>query len=183
MDTNAILKHADELFDDDRPQEAGEYLRQMAEQAISERSYGTAMSLFNELTGYYRSVGDLDAAWRCVDKLIGLIDLLDLWGTSDAATAMLNIATVCKADGDPDSALAIYKKCEPIFISENVGDRRMAGLYNNICVTALETGRSEDALYYAEKAWHIAERVNMDGKDLELVRKNYNAAKKAAENA
>ena len=59
----------------------------------------------------------------------------------------------------------------------------MAGLYNNICVAALETRRHDDALYYAEKAWHIAERVHMDGESLEYVRKNYNAAKQAAENA
>ena len=52
MDTNAILKRADELFDDDRAQEAGAYLEKMAKQAIAEERYGTAMSLFNELTGY-----------------------------------------------------------------------------------------------------------------------------------
>ena len=182
MDTNAILKRADELFDDDRAQEAGAYLEKMAEQAVSEDRYGTAMSLFNELTGYYRNTGNLDAAWRCVDEIVRLIDLLDLWGTADAATAMLNIATVYKAAGDPAAALAIYKKCEPVFISENVGDRRLAGLYNNICATALETGRRDDALYYAEKAWRIAERVHMDGEGLEIVRKNYNAAKQAAVN-
>ena len=44
MDTNAILKRADELFDDDRAQEAGAYLEKMAEQAVSEERYGTAMS-------------------------------------------------------------------------------------------------------------------------------------------
>ena len=85
MDTNAILKRADELFDDDRAQEAGAYLEKMAEQAVSEERYGTAMSLFNELTGYYRNTGNLDAAWRCVDEIVRLIDLLDLWGTADAA--------------------------------------------------------------------------------------------------
>ena len=124
MDTNAILKRADELFDDDRAPEAGAYLEKMAEQAISEERYGTAMSLFNELTGYYRNTGNLDAAWRCVDEIVRLLDLLDLWGTADAATAMLNIASVYKAAGDPAAALAIYKKCEPVFMSENVGDRR-----------------------------------------------------------
>ena len=50
-------------------------------------------------------------------------------------------------------------------------------------MTALETDRRDDALYYAEKAWNIAQRVHMDGESLELVRKNYNAAKQAAENA
>lgn len=182
MDTNAILKRADELFDDDRPHEAGAYLEEMAKQAVAEKRYGTAMSIFNELTGYYRNTSDFDAAWRCVDEILKLIDILDLWGTADAATAMLNIATVYKAAGNHDAALAIYKKCEPIFISENVDDRRMAGLYNNICVTALETGRNDDAMFYAEKAWNIAKRVHMDGESLELVRKNYNAAKQAAGN-
>lgn len=182
MDTNAILKYADELFEDDRPQDAGAYLQKMAEQALEEKHYGIAMSLYNELTGFYRHIKDFDSAWNCVEQIILLLDTLDLWGTVEAATAMLNIATVYKAAGLYDTAIAIYEKCEPIFLSEHVDDSRLAGLYNNICVLALETGRNEDALIYAEKAWHIAERVPMDGESLERVRKNYNAAKKAAEN-
>ena len=181
MDILEIFNRADELFDDDRPDEAGEYLARTAQQAYCDGNYSAALSIFNELTGYYRNSGNIDAAWLCVDKILELLDRLDLWNTAPAATSLLNIASVYRAAGMPTDAISIYKKCEPIFVSEGIGDKRLAGLYNNICTAALETGRSEDALYYAEKAWHIAQKVHMDGESLQKVHSNYIAARRAAE--
>lgn len=181
MNANDILHQADLLFQADKPRQAGAYLEEMAGLAYEQQHYGTALSLYNELTGYYRNSGDLDGAWACAEKVIGLLDCLDLWGTADAATALLNIATVYKAAHLPEKALALYLQCEGIFRSQGIADARLAGLYNNICVTSMEAARYEDALLYGEKALQLSEQVPMVEEKRELVRENYYAAKQAVE--
>lgn len=181
MNVNDILHQADLLFQADKPRQAGEYLDKMAGLAYEQQHYGAALSLFNELTGYYRNIGDMDGAWACVEKVLGLLDRLDLWGTADAATALLNIATVYKAARLPEKALALYLQCEGIFRAQGIADARLVGLYNNICVTSMEAARYEDALLYGEKAFQLSERVPMAEGKRELVRENYYAAKQAVE--
>ena len=181
MNANDILHQADLLFQADKPRQAGAYLKKMASLAYEQQHYGTALSLFNELTGYYRNSGDLDGAWACAEKVIGMLDRLDLWGTADAATALLNIATVYKDARLPEKALALYLQCEGIFRSQGIEDARLAGLYNNICVTSMEAARYEYALLYGEKAFQLSERVPMAEEKRELVRENYYAAKQAVE--
>lgn len=181
MNLNDILHQADLLFQENKPRQAGEYLEEMAGLAYEQKHYGAALSLFNELTGYYRNSGDLDGAWACAEKLLALLDRLDLWGTADGATVLLNIATVYKAARLPEKALCLYLQCEDIFRSQGIADARLVGLYNNICVSSMEMARYEDALLYGEKALCLSKQLPMAEDKKALVRENYCAAKQAVE--
>ena len=178
MKTEEIFKQSDALFRSGEYEKAGEFLEQKSKEAFECGQLDVALSVLNELTGWYRFSKRMDEAWASAEKLLELVEYMQLWGTLEGATVLLNVATVYKASDKQDMALNLYEKVEAIYLDKQVTDDRIVGLYNNMCVTCLELGQNMRAYKYGQKGLDYAKYCGEIRPDrLETMKYNAAAAK------
>ncbi len=154
MDINEILKKSDQLFISDHPEDGAAYLEQCLEDVYSgEKMCTIKLPILNELMGYYRSISQLDTAWKYALEAEKIIEEYGLESNIASVTTDLNIANLYRASGEVEQALNIYKKVEGIYQTEGLtNDRRVGGVYNNMSVAYMELRDLESAVKYGEKA-------------------------------
>ena len=115
------------------------------------------LAMINELMGFYRKQGVREKAFEYARTGVGDFGSPGRLGDSIIyATTCLNAATVYKAFGEPEKALALYRACHDIYTRRlSPDDLRFAGLYNNMGLALLETGDSDGA----ENAFYDALRL------------------------
>lgn len=152
MDVKAVLTKADEMFALDRIEDAGRYLEEKAKEALDGDEDSAALSILNELTGYYRHSGRMNDAWRTAEQMLELVDKMNLWDTIDGATVLLNIATIYKEAKQFEKAMDLYLEVQEIYQNENIYDVRYLGLMNNMCVTSMQEKNYRNAWIYGNRA-------------------------------
>ena len=147
MNEKNILNQLDRLFAEKRISEVEPFLQKCIEQAKKEEDKETLLSLYNELTGYYRSVGRTEEAIENGGEAEKLIRELNLTNTEFHATTLVNLATAYRSGGQYTEALDIYRKANCIY--ENVltqPDIKQAGLYNNMSMAYQGVGEYTQAV-------------------------------------
>lgn len=153
MKAEEVLARADALFAAGRSGEAAAYMEQALSEAKAAGDWGLRLTLTNELMGYYRAASRFDRAWAYVDEARQLLEEHGVTRTLAGVTTLLNIATVCRASGDPAEALKLYRQVEQVYREQGLtADVRLGGLYNNMAVASLEQGERRQALDYASAA-------------------------------
>lgn len=171
MDAHAILTEADNLFALGKVADAGTYLEEKAAEALNRKEDSAALSILNELTGYYRHSGRMEDAWDTAKLMLELIERLNLWNTLDGATALLNIATIYKESHEYEKAMHLYRQVQDIYQNHNLYDVRYLGLMNNMCVTSLMRKDYRNACLYGELASAALDELPGDSADYERERK------------
>lgn len=155
MKEKNILTQLDRLFAEKRISEVEPFLQKCIQQAKEEEDKETLLMLYNEMTGYYRSLGRTDEAIAVGRKAEQLIEELDFSYTEFHATTLVNLATAYRAGGEYEEALNIYQKADHIYDDVLIQpDIKRAGLYNNMSMAYQGMGQYEkaiDCLYTALK--------------------------------
>ncbi|MBR2782929.1 MAG: tetratricopeptide repeat protein [Firmicutes bacterium] len=153
MDTESILRRADALFDADRAEDAVRFMEESLTEAEAEGDWQTRLALLNEVMGYYRSTGRLERAGTLAEQALDILAAHELEQTLAGATTRLNVATLRRAEGRPGEALSLYRQVELVYRQQGLSrDIRLGGLYNNMAVASLETGRRADAVSFSRAA-------------------------------
>ena len=104
----------------------------------------------NELMGLCRKLGEKEQALQYAQKALDQVSKMDIGDNVGAATTYLNSATVCKAFGLPEDAIALFRKAQTIYERDlSPTDDRLGGLYNNmgLALVDLKEFRQAEALY------------------------------------
>ncbi|MGN0632224.1 MAG: DUF4125 family protein, partial [Ruminococcus sp.] len=166
MDINKILNELDSLFASGQSEKAGAFLKSSYDSAMTENDFGSALTILNELIGFYRVTTQFEKAKQTVQSIMELICKMELSDTVTEGTSLLNIATVYRAMGDMENAEKYYMKAESIYcrhLEDN--DYRIAGLYNNMSLMYQEKERFDEAAACLEKAMAVITKI--PGADIE----------------
>ena len=165
-DITRILNKLDSLFARREYAEAERLLRYWeaeGERSGDDKVYYLAV---NEQMGLYRKLNRREDAMAAVDRMLRYLDRKNRRMSVEGATALLNAGTVYKAFGQSEEALLFFE--EACFVYEELlpsGDRRLAGLYNNMSSALSDLARYDEALELCEKALSIL--AKSDGNEAE----------------
>jgi tetratricopeptide (TPR) repeat protein len=116
MNMAVILKHLDELLNDCKLDEAGEFLSESLNEAFRVEDYMSAITLYNEQIGFFRDCGMFDKAIDSCENVIVLIYKCHLENTAEHATTLLNVANAYRAAGKHDKSFEAYRKVRYMII-------------------------------------------------------------------
>ncbi len=158
---NRVIEKLDEYLNVDNDYQAGErHLKYWLAEAEYLQDESGAFTILNEMIGMYRKAGNKNAALRSADRALALTEEMGIGGTVSGATAYLNAATAKKAFGDPEGALPLYRRAREIYEAGlEAGDRRLAGLYNNMALTLTDLKEYDEADAMFHKALAILEQL------------------------
>lgn len=129
---------------------AQRHLEYWLQEALAAGDSSTELTVRNELMGLYRKLGREKPAVEMAQSALARVEA---WGISHqvgAATTCLNAATVYKAFGRAQEALALYERAAEIYAQElDPADTRIAGLCNNMALALVDLGLFDraEALY------------------------------------
>lgn len=159
VDVRRVLDRLDALLAAKDYDGAAAHLLYWLRETESVGDRAAELTVLNELMGFYRKQGDRAQATKYADYA------LDRFGVDNEfndtvffATTCLNAATVCKAFGEAERALELYRRCLELYSRRlEPDDLRFAGLYNNMGLALAETGLLEEAYEAFLKAIQIQE--------------------------
>lgn len=156
MDIRKTLEELDLLFEKRRISEVEGFLLSCIKEAEQEDDNSSIITLVNELIGFYRTAGRHKDAIVYCDYVVSLMKELGLERTVPFATALLNVATACRAAGRPEDSLEYYNDILKIY-GDNIpgSDMRLASLYNNMSLAWKEMNDYEKSCAFLEKALSI----------------------------
>lgn len=135
---------------------AGEYLRQWLETARSCGDRSGELSILSELMGHCRMAGDRERGLKVVSDGLALIKDLGIDDSVSAGTIFINAATALHSFGEYEKSLHCYSRayrCYTLHLAE--GDRKFAGLFNNMAAVYLSQQDFELAKAYYNEALAI----------------------------
>lgn len=154
---NEILAHIDGLIKESRLSEAEEYMNSELTCAKNEKAYDIAITLLNEMCGYYRDIGQMAKAVECCLESEELLDNMGIGNVPERAAAYINTANAYRANGNLDKSYEYYAKTKEIL--EICGDDRLySSYYNNMALLHQTADRYEDAVECLKEALYIADQ-------------------------
>lgn len=161
MDAENILKKIDELIKESRLDEAIEYMKSTLEEAEKEGSNDVALTIINEMIGFYRDTGNMSEAVKYCRKSEELLDRIGIGKTMPRAAAYLNCANAYRAYGDYDQSMLYFERA--LEVLEICGDESLySSYYNNLSLLHQQMGHFEDSVECLKKALYIAEEKMHD---------------------
>ena len=153
MDIDTFFKGLSDIFAAGEIHQVSGYLRDALAAAEAEGDSNAAVTILNEMIGYFRSVSAYPEA---IDASRRALSLMRETGYTDSVpygTTLLNAATAYRASGDSAQALDFFQQALEIFREQLPDDDpRLAGLYNNLSAIHQENGDLEQARDALEKA-------------------------------
>lgn len=146
MNIEKVIDGLDQLYADKESGKVEDYLSLNLEQALKEGDVGSAITIINELIGFYRDASQYDKAETYCVKLLPFMERAGLKDTIHYGTSCLNIANAYRAAGRLETSLKHYQMVFDIY--EKVLDKkdfRYAGLYNNLSLLYQEMGEFDKA--------------------------------------
>lgn len=156
MDIQRVLKELDALFDNMEGDKIEDYLSSRLEQALKEGDVGSAITLINELIGFYRDTSQYDKAEAYCEKLLPFMERAGLKDTMHYGTSCINIANVYRASGRLMDSMEHYHKVFEIYdkvLEKN--DFLYASLYNNLSLLYQEMKQYDKASEALNQALQI----------------------------
>lgn len=185
MDINKVLNEYDSMFGNYTLPEIENFLSQKLAEAMSEKDSSAVFTLLNEMIGFCRDTMQKEKGLAYAGFLLRLIDSMELQGTVQYATTLLNVANAYRAFGKHEESLQLFQQTYQIY--ENYIPRNnfsYASLFNNWSLLYQEMGRFEDAtkmlllalevvdLYPEAKIQQAVTRSNLASSMLEIGENN-----------
>lgn len=156
MDIDRFFQGLDAKFERGDRKQISAYLLLSLNQADSEKDYNAAVTVLNEMIGFYRSISDHASAIKAGDQAIELLRSLGYEDTVPFGATLLNAATAHRAAGDSIRALEFFTGALGILRHHlPADDYQLAGVYNNVSSIYEELGKYDDALEHLEMALAI----------------------------
>lgn len=158
MDIEIILKNYDSMFGQASMEEIETYLRDIIEEAKAKSEVSVLFTMLNEMIGFCRDTTQKEKALSYCRELLELLAVLQLEGTVEYATALLNIANAYRAFGLLKEAVELFAITEQIY-GANLGemDFSYANLYNNWGLVYQEMEEYEQAKETLLKALKVVD--------------------------
>lgn len=158
-----ILNKLDEHLNKNDYDSALRHLLYWLSEAKSSKMSNIELLVYNELMGLYRKLGKEKEALECVTTALNKIEEMQIHYQVGAATTYLNCATVYKAFGKAEDAIALFNKAKQIYEAElEPFDSRLGGLYNNMALALVDLKLFKEADLLYDKAIKIMSH-NTDG--------------------
>lgn len=159
MDINKVLIEYDNMFGIHSLDEIEDYLTGKLDEAYAGEDYFSSVTLLNELMGFCRDTGQNSKGIGYCRQVVELMDRLNLKGTTEYATTLLNVANAYRAFGLLDESAELYCSVDEIY-KERLpqGDFNYASLYNNWSLLYQEMGEFFNAKMMLERALEIVDR-------------------------
>lgn len=156
MDIRKFLDSLDGLLHECRLDEAERFLISSLDEAKKEGDTASALTIYNELTGFFRDTGKFEPMLDCCREMLKTAKEYGIEGTPQYAAALLNAANACRAAGQLEESFDIYDKIRAV-LSETVpeNDPLYASYYNNMGLLYQEAGDWEKACECLENALRI----------------------------
>ena len=158
MNIDQILKEYDSMFGTNSLEEIEEYLVLQIKRAAEQEELGNVVTLLNEIIGFCRDTTQKEKALKYCAELKKVLEILQLEGSIEYATSLLNITNAYRAFGLFEESLDTYKEVLKIYSDKlSVNDFRFASLYNNWSLLYQEMGDFVNAKKMLLRALRIAE--------------------------
>jgi len=160
MNIENILRKYDEMLAQGQMQAAVGYLEEEAAKCVEEGENTSAITIFNELEGFWRVAGEKEKSYTAAEAALALIATCKMEGSIGHATTLLNYATAKTAFGEAKEALELYDRVEKIYdwqLPED--DYRYAGLYNNMAQSLLRVNDVKSAGEYFAKSLEMLKKM------------------------
>lgn len=116
--------------------------------------------LENELMGLCRKLGEKEEALKYAHKALEQVNSMKISDSVGAATTYLNSATVCKAFGQPEKSIELFKMAQAIYERDlPPTDDRLGGLYNNMGLTLVDLKKFREADELYKKALWVMQNL------------------------
>lgn len=173
MDIQTFFTGLSDIFAAGRTDQVSGYLRQSLSEAEAQGDRHAAVTILNEMVGYFRSISSYkDAIWAA-EYAIREMKSLGYENSVSFGTTLLNAATAFRASGDGQKALELYNGTLAIYQQQlPEDDPRLAGLYNNISSLHEAAGEYGKACELLQKALGILSRSEDTRIDAATVRTN-----------
>lgn len=166
-----ILEEVDRLIKSCKLDEALSYMLENLDKARKEADYFLAITLLNELCGFYRDTGKLQKAVDCCLESEELLDKAGVGKTKERAAAYLNTANAFRANHDLDKSFEYYKKARAIL--DICADAELnSSYYNNLSLLHQEAGKFDEAQKCLRQALYIATEYLNDEVRIAISRTN-----------
>lgn len=157
MDIQQVIEGLDQLFAKKESDRVEDYLSVHLEQSLKEGDVGSAITIINELIGFYRDISQYGKAEVYCEKLLPFMEKAGLQGTIHYGTSCLNIANAYRAAGKLEDSLKHYDMVFDIYAKVlDPEDFRYASLNNNLSLLYQEMGDFDKACEALEQALLIA---------------------------
>ncbi len=154
-----LTEKIDELFAQNRGQEAEMLLKSCLKDALLTGNLQEAVPIINELIGYCRETSQVEKSYEYAELVLLVMNQMKLQGTIPYATTLLNIANAYRAGGRLEDSLNMYEHVQEIYRQQlGEGDMLVASLHNNMSLLYQEMGRFDLARGALLKALAIVEK-------------------------
>jgi len=156
-----IIRELDNLYDSGKETEAGLFLENWRERALSLGDWRGELSILSELMGHYRRSADTGKGLKAVSDGLEIIKGHRLGATVSGATVMLNAATTLKCFGQAEASIPVFHQVSRVY-SDNLdpSDYRFGGLYNNMALSYVDVGNYQEAERYFKLAIKVIGSCN-----------------------
>ena len=159
MDIDAFFQGLDARYASGDRQQIAEYLLHSLSRAEAENDDNAAVTILNEMMGFYRKISDHVSSVQAGDRAIAILRARGYEHTVPFGTTLLNAATAHRAAGNMIRALEFFTGALGTLrhhLPED--DHRLAGVYNNVSSIYEELGNYDDAIENLELALDILEK-------------------------
>ena len=159
MDINKILKDYDDMFGNYSLDKIEDYLVKMISLAKINNHNDVLFTLLNEMIGFCRDTTQVEKGVKYCRELKQLLDCMNIYGTYEYATCLLNLANAYRAFGQFNLSLEYFYVCEIIYkrILDEY-DYGWANLYNNFGLLFQETSDYLNSIQVLYKALDVVDR-------------------------
>jgi tetratricopeptide (TPR) repeat protein len=159
MDIDKFFSDYDVAFATGNNDAIGDFLQSSLAAAEVENDKHSAVTILNEMAGFFRSISSYAQAIRYAEKALATARELGFENTIPYGTTLLNAATAYRTSGDNIKALEYFIHALGILQSNlPVDDFQLACLYNNISAIKQDTGQYAEALDMLQKAVAIMQK-------------------------
>lgn len=158
MDIHSILANYDAMFGKYTLAEIEAYLYQNINRAKEQSDMSALFTLLNEMIGFCRDTTQKEKALKYCDELLQLLNVLQLNGTEEYATSLLNIANAYRAFGLVQESIDCFSYVEQIYMQKLAkNDFGFANLYNNWALAYQEANQNDKAKEVLLKALKVVD--------------------------
>jgi tetratricopeptide (TPR) repeat protein len=173
VDIERFFQGLSELFASGEQEAVSGYLHRSLAEAEAENDSHAAVTILNEMTGYFRSVSNYGEALKAAEQALAAMQTLGYENSAAFGTTLLNAGTAYRAAGDNVRAMELFFKALTLFGDHlPADDHRLAGLFNNIGAIYEESGRYDEALDVLQRAVDILEKRQDMESDAAVVQSN-----------
>lgn len=177
MDSKLFYEKLDNFYNASELEQAKAFLLAEREKARDEEDYPSYITICNEMISYYRMVGQQDKAYPVSEDVLLLMEELQMDGSEDFASVLMNSALAYQEGGQMQAAYELYMRALNIYgVLPDCGLGEIGAL-SSVAEICFRTGDYEKSVHYYGIACEKVKEIYGENEAYEILSKNLSAAK------